>query len=172
MLMASSRAAGQRGTLISGGISGARATPTQASRSSMELIISPPRAMCTRVRYRTHARAKDIACGRVTRERKICYAGMGMTRAPDTSRVRAKDISYGAGGSMQRWMILLGWMYPTTPPCSTRAHPVVRPAGERPPDQMSRNMNGSPFRMVWYSGEIHVGTLRPADTLMRRAQVE
>ena len=98
---ASSKATGQEGG-GRGGTPGARATPTQVRSSSMDVIIPRMRAMCTRVRYRTRARAKDISCVRMTRERKISYA----------------EIPIHAG---VRYHTRTGERYPTQgPPCRGR----------------------------------------------------
>ena len=59
----------------------------------MDVIIHPPRVMCTGVRYRTRARAKDIACARTSRERKICCAGPH-TRGREISHTSGRKISY------------------------------------------------------------------------------
>lgn len=86
---ASSKATGQGGG-GRGGTPGARATPTQVRSSSMDVIIPRMRVMCTGVRYRARARAKDISCARTSRERKICYAE-GTIRVGERYRTRTGE---------------------------------------------------------------------------------
>ena len=65
----------------------------------MDVIILPPRVVCTGVRYRTRARAKDIAPARMTRERKICYAEIPIRAGVRYHALRGRKISY-AGSSL------------------------------------------------------------------------